>query len=494
MSDNQNVGTSNHKVGLFIRLAIIAIALVIFYGSYRSDPAQNSSAGNCQPLNIDENGKQNRPLRVGITRWAGFAGGLMANHGMASEKVKFLLKEGYKAREAAFSCSFTNADENVDIIWSSLESWSGEYPNFKDLSGQAILQVAKPNENCALVADKEIDESKLTSHKLGAPLYSPADWIAHKWLDDKKLSKDVLQTEDSPQDVLDKFQGWQNGKRIKKEFNAVVLCEPELAEAKKVSNVTVLSSPTDVTYILIAHQQIPLSILREFVSHWLKGNTKAVDDSSEAARLTLETRKLRTESRQVHADEEGRVRNELAGARFASFQENRKTFGSDGRIPQFYDLFKASSKIWRPHQHDSFTPAEAMNAQPLSLLENSLKGTPFLCRRDAHIKEIGKLIIDFPYGSAVLSKNAKQSLDDLAGLMIDPASQACISASGTQNKNNIKQQEATVRDELRDENNIAMNRIFVGHDPQAQSLDRFGSIAKLRPFQVEVRIIIGGLE
>src|ERR1035438_6040733 len=74
------------------------------------------SVPQCEPV-------PDRPLRVGITDWAGFAGGIFANHGFHTAKtertrfrfpVEFVNIEGLRESEKALSepCG-------VDVLWSS---------------------------------------------------------------------------------------------------------------------------------------------------------------------------------------------------------------------------------------------------------------------------------------------------------------------------------------------------------------------------------------
>ncbi|HKV94829.1 MAG TPA: hypothetical protein VJW20_19955, partial [Candidatus Angelobacter sp.] len=79
-----------------------------------------------------------RPLRVGISHWAGFAGGILANGGVQSSSdspkrwgnndgVKFIYLENTESREQAFS-GCADDGNHVDVLWTTVDSWAAEYP------------------------------------------------------------------------------------------------------------------------------------------------------------------------------------------------------------------------------------------------------------------------------------------------------------------------------------------------------------------------------
>ena len=131
-----------------------------------------------------------RPLRVGIVSWAGFAGGTLVNGGWRSSQgtfsrwlrkpgVDFVELDGAAAREQALrGCA---EDENkVDVLWSSIGSWSAEFPQFKKdgIDAVAIAQVASSNNACALIVSERVDGLSGIEGKIITAKWSPAHWLA----------------------------------------------------------------------------------------------------------------------------------------------------------------------------------------------------------------------------------------------------------------------------------------------------------------------------
>src|SRR5580658_4821376 len=91
-----------------------------------------------------------RPLRVGVVTWPGYAGGIVANNGFKPNedciyfknyklKVEFMLMEDVDARAKAFA---KGGKDGVDIVWSTVDFWANELPGFLKggLKPRAIMQ------------------------------------------------------------------------------------------------------------------------------------------------------------------------------------------------------------------------------------------------------------------------------------------------------------------------------------------------------------------
>src|SRR5438067_5255622 len=93
----------------------------------------------------------NRPLRVGVVTWPGYAGGIVANNGFKPNKdciywnkhnlqVEFVMMEDVDVRAKAFA---KGGPDGVDIVWSTVDFWANELPGFiqNGIKARAIMQV-----------------------------------------------------------------------------------------------------------------------------------------------------------------------------------------------------------------------------------------------------------------------------------------------------------------------------------------------------------------
>src|SRR5690348_4546964 len=183
MADPPPVANRRRWKDVMLR-ALIAMMLMalIWWGFNRRSPAHVG-----KPLS-------ERPLRVGITRWAGFAGGILANNGINAKQntkwkhkfgVEFRFLEDIDARETALQRK--DDDGGVDVVWSSVETWPAEAARFKErhIEASAIMEIATSTVSCGIVTDAAIrqpQESNLMRYKLGTPRFTPAYWLANKRL------------------------------------------------------------------------------------------------------------------------------------------------------------------------------------------------------------------------------------------------------------------------------------------------------------------------
>src|SRR5687767_75847 len=107
-----------------------------------------------------------RPLVVGVVSWPGFVGGITANKGFQENSestftkkyglpVRFVLIEDIDARGKAFAKGGPNG---VDIVWSTIDFWANELPNFVKggIDAAAVMQVDWSRGGDAIVANENI--------------------------------------------------------------------------------------------------------------------------------------------------------------------------------------------------------------------------------------------------------------------------------------------------------------------------------------------------
>src|SRR5947208_1246943 len=129
-----------------------------------------------------------RPLRVGVVTWPGYAGGIVANNGFKPNPdsiyqrkyklpVEFVLMEDVDARAKAFAKGGKNG---VDIVWSIVDFWANELPGFlkSDVKARAIMQVDWSRGGDAIVADNSIQKIEdLRGQRISLALFTPSHWL-----------------------------------------------------------------------------------------------------------------------------------------------------------------------------------------------------------------------------------------------------------------------------------------------------------------------------
>src|SRR4051812_43495686 len=111
---------------LNISIVIFIVIIILFWFNNTSQTRPTSQ------VDID------RPLVVGLVSWPGFAGGIVANGGFQENSestftkryglpVRFVLIEDIDARGKAFA---KGGPDGVDVVWTSIDFWANELPNF----------------------------------------------------------------------------------------------------------------------------------------------------------------------------------------------------------------------------------------------------------------------------------------------------------------------------------------------------------------------------
>ncbi|HKV91175.1 MAG TPA: phosphate ABC transporter substrate-binding/OmpA family protein [Candidatus Angelobacter sp.] len=288
-----------------------------------------------------------RPLRVGVSQWAGFTGGLLANGGMHSTPdaaklwgnkygVELVPLEDFTARQEAFS-ECADSGNHVDILWTTIDTWAAEYPLLKrnadspDNIPRAFMQIAQSKEACAIIVRDRFKGqlADLQPGKLGAPKLSPAYALA---LRNVAGHSDVVVPTDTSDDALHAF-------RIGT-LDAVALCEPFLHQLRKTeTNVRKIDDPTPQVFILVARNEVfkAPGILEKFAKRWLEGNKDCHWNHSAALSFLAEQRGSGTEE----GASDTTLDSELQEAQMSTPEDNQKMFDAD------YDAqFNAASNLW----------------------------------------------------------------------------------------------------------------------------------------------------
>jgi NitT/TauT family transport system substrate-binding protein len=300
----------------------------------------------------------NRPLIVGIVSWPGYAPGIVANGGFDpnansifskqyGQPVKFVLIEDIDARGKAFA---KGGPDGVDVVWSTIDFWANELPNFEKggIEASAIMQVDWSHGGDALIADNSIKTIEdLKNKKIALVQYTPSQWLLETALRASKLSADDQQT---IRDDLIFTQDVQSARAafVAGQVDAAVVWEPDVSQGlKRPNSHVVLSSadfPNTIADVLVAQnnfiKQHPRAI-EALVRGWLDGVAAAKADPQRTARLLMQNEPLFGD---LGPD---KTKVSLSWVTWPDLQDNVKMFGLDGSVPLFDTIFTNAGKVWQ---------------------------------------------------------------------------------------------------------------------------------------------------
>ncbi|MGO8671877.1 MAG: phosphate ABC transporter substrate-binding/OmpA family protein [Capsulimonadaceae bacterium] len=427
--------TAGLLAGVII-VVLLALFIVIFHKA--GTPGQNvfggqQSGGDCPDCIL------NRPLRVGVVTWPGYAGGIVANNGFAPNKncifynnhkleVEFVLMEDVDARAKAFA---KGGPDGVDIVWSTVDFWANELPGFQKggVDSKAIMQVDWSRGGDAIVADDSIQKVEdLKGKKIALALFTPSHWLLENSLENSSL-------DDSDQsDIMKNVVGKNASPDARADFeahkvDAAVVWEPDVTEALKnrpgshilISSKTAANLIADImvakTDFINAHPDV----IKAFVAGWFDGTVEANRHPDEAAQLLAENEPLYKDLG-VTA-----TQDQLGAVKWADMTDNVQMFGLDGKEPLFDRIFARASSAWikRDYITQSTTAADAKDVTALRSLYTDLPqdARPMPQQTDAGVSSEGKRLvvfstkpinIYFPSNKATLDDNAKSVLDGVA--------------------------------------------------------------------------------
>lgn len=324
---------------------------------------------------------KDRPLRVGIVTWPGYAGGIVANNGFKPNKeciyyknhnieVEFLLMEDVDVRNKAFA---KGGDDGVDIVWSTVDFWANELPAFvKDNNrARAIMQVDWSRGGDALVADESVQKIEdLKGKKISLALYTPSHWLLEYNLQNSSLS-DSEQTEIVKNLIGKVASPDARADFVSKNADAAVVWEPDVTEAlnKRPGSHIVVSTKTAenlIADIMVAREDFIKEnpdVIKAFVQGWLDGTQEANRRSDLVVRLLMENEPV---YRDLGAAD---TLKGLSTVRWADLTDNTKMFGLDGSDPLFDKLFKQAGEAWVKRGYISQTIAPDQ-ARDISFLKD----------------------------------------------------------------------------------------------------------------------------
>lgn len=334
-----------NKILLFIVIATIIIGGILIYKQKFFNPVISG---------VD----LSRPLIVGIVSWPGYAGGIVANGGFKENvdsifykkynlPVKFVLIEDIDARGKAFA---KGGPEGVDIVWSTVDFWANELPNFVKggINGKAFLQVDWSRGGDAIVADSSIKKVEdLKGKKIALVQFTPSHWLLESVLREADL------TEVERENVRNKLIFTQDVPSARAAFvagqaDAAVVWEPDVQQALKRHNSHVLISSKDkpdiISDIMVAKQEFINShpkAIEAFIRGWFDGVEEAKNNPDLAARLLMENEPMFADLG-LEA-----TKNSLFWVYWPNLVDNVHFFGLDGSLSQFDVLYAKAGNVWR---------------------------------------------------------------------------------------------------------------------------------------------------
>lgn len=406
-----------------------------------------------------------RPLRVGVVTWPGYAGGIVANNGFKPNQdciyykrhnlyVQFLLMEDVDARAKAFA---RGGKDGVDIVWSTVDFWANELPGFlkNDVKAKAIMQVDWSRGGDAIVADQSIRKIEdLYGKKISLALFTPSHWLLEYNLQNSSLDeakqaqivKSLVGKNASPDARADFVAG---------KVDAAVVWEPDVSEAlqkRPGSHILVSSREANklIADVMVARedfiQQHP-DVIEAFIQGWVvEGTEEANRNPDLVAKLLMENESLYKELGLET------TKGNLASVKWADLSDNTEMFDLDNKDPHalFDRIFTQAGKSWVARGYISAPVAPAV-AKDDSFLRKIYDRTP-VDRPETHVSQPSPevatktaiatkpITVNFVTGSAELTPQAKQIIDDSVSLIPKTFSGAYIRVEG--NTDNVGRADA----------------------------------------------------
>ena len=326
----------------------------------------------------------NRPLKVGIVSWPGYAGGIAANKGFRPnqnsvywakyhQQLEFVLAEDTDVRAKAF------ARGDFDIVWTTVDFWANELPGFLQggVPAKVIMQVDWSRGGDAIVVDQSITRIEdLKGRRIALAWLTPSQWLLENALARSKLSEDevaeLMKTVAGKDSVGDARIDFVSGK-----VDAAVVWEPDITAAlrERPGSHLLLTSKADGFDHLLADCMVAREdfitknpeAIRAFVNGWLDGTQVANNDHPLVVRLLMENEPMYRDLG------EEQTRAGLATVKWADLNDNIEMFGLDGRKAVFDKLFSEAGKLWQKRGiiKKAVAPGEAVDLRFLKEIYRS---------------------------------------------------------------------------------------------------------------------------
>ena len=417
-------------------------------------PAAVPSPGTTLPA---AGARLNRPLRVAIVTWGGYAGGIVANGGFAPTRdstffkdfgvqVELLVIDDFEKSRDAFRAGGDKG--GVDIMWSTVDAYALEYGGLQTLKPRAILQYDWSRGGDAIAVDASIKSvADLRGKKLACAEATPSHYFALYVLTQGGLTnRDVQWVFTSS--AVEAANVFKAGK-----VDAAVSWSPDVyIAARERPGAHILASTKEASNLIADifvsrgdfADRYPED-LRRFVGGWLKGVDLANANPDKTAAL------LAKSFSGISLED---AKGMLQDVKLPNFAENRAFFSGEGAIANYQSIYKTAQGIWRRigKVKEVFEPYQTVDTRFLDAAaeyfpgaaaakpEFDFKAPPSRTAAPILTKTVS---VYFPTGSANLDENAKAVLDTQVVDLAATFGSAYLRIAG--NTDNVGSRDANVR-------------------------------------------------
>src|SRR5437899_3797699 len=321
------------------------------FGASPAAAPESPPAGTTSSASLGGGTRLNRPIKVAIVLWGGYAGGIMANGGLAPNKdsvfsrdfgvqVELLQIDDFTKSRDAFRAGGDRG--GVDIIWSTVDAYALEYGGLSKLSPKAIMQYDWSRGGDAIAVDASIKSvADLRGKKLACAEATPSHYFALYSLTQGGLTnRDVNWVFTSS--AVDAANVFKAGK-----VDAAVSWSPDVyVAARERTGGHILASTKEATNLIadifVARgdflDQHPEDA-RRFVAGWLRGVEMVKKNPDKAAVL------LQKSLTGVNTLDD--AKGMLDDVKLPDYAENRAFFSPQGSIVNYFSIYQSAQNIWR---------------------------------------------------------------------------------------------------------------------------------------------------
>src|SRR5438034_1773707 len=321
------------------------------FGASPATAPESTPAGTTSSASLGGGTRLNRPIKVAIVLWGGYAGGIMANGGMAPNKDSLFYKDQGIQVELLVIDDFAKSRDavraggdkgGVDIMWSTVDAYALEYGGLRKLAPKAIIQYDWSRGGDAIAVTSSIKAvADLKGKSLACAEATPSHYFALYVLTQGGLTnRDVnWKFTDSAVDAANVFKAGQ--------VDAAVSWSPDVyVAARERTGGHILASTKEATNLIadifVARgdflEQHPEDA-RRFVGGWLRGVDMVRKNPDKAAVL------LQKSLTGVNTLDD--AKGMLDDVKLPDYAENRAFFNPQGSIVNYFSIFQSAQNIWR---------------------------------------------------------------------------------------------------------------------------------------------------
>lgn len=299
-----------------------------------------------------------RPLRVALNYWPGFAGGVLANNGFKANQdcdywnkhhlqVEFVDIEDPDQMGKGLT---KGAPEGVDAMWQTTDTWPSTDANLRKagVNAKTFLQADWSQGGDAMVATSDVRRIEdLPGKRIGLITLTPSHSLLEEGMRDSSLDdaqrrqiEKSLKSFTDPAAIVQAFTAGQ--------LDVAITWEPNVSQALKRPGAHVLLSSATASKmigdIFVAKEEFIKAhpeAIKAFCEGWLDGATAANARPSDAVKVLMASMPpYKDAGEQVTQDTLGKVR-------IATLSDNNELFGLDGKTQPLFDrLYDRFARVW----------------------------------------------------------------------------------------------------------------------------------------------------